>query len=97
MYKYRCITQTTTWLNCFLLFCSDLAVVIFPTLFADIKRPNKKSTQVPRAVGRVTYCPCPLSSFTLLYAKRGILRNKTIEDKLVFIPNDVKQTKFTLM
>ncbi len=39
---------TTTWpkwwvlllANCFLLFCNDLAVLIFPTLLADIQRPS---------------------------------------------------------
>ena len=37
-----------TQANCFLLFCSDLAVLIFTTLFADIQRPNWKSAQSQR-------------------------------------------------
>ena len=46
--KYICITQTTTWLQSWgsfssaskMLFCSELAVVIFTMLLADIQRPN---------------------------------------------------------
>ena len=34
--------------NFLLLYCSDLAVLIFPTLLADIQRPNWKSAQGPR-------------------------------------------------
>ena len=34
--------------NCSLLLYSDLDVLIFPTLFADIQRPNWKSAQGPR-------------------------------------------------
>ena len=70
MYKYRYITQTSTfpkWLeffcllaNYFLLFCRDLAKFIFPTLLADIQRPNLKSVQGSHPVGRVRYSSCPL-------------------------------------
>ena len=34
--------------NWFLLFCSDLAVLIFPMLLVDFQRPNWKSAQGPR-------------------------------------------------
>ena len=69
MYKYRCITQTTTmpkwWgpflsaskLLSFLLY--DLPLFTFPTLFSDIQRPEG-----PDFVGRFTYRLCPLYSFT---------------------------------
>ena len=52
--------------NCLLLFCMNLAVLIYPTLLADIKRPNSNSAQGPHPVGRVTYM-CPLNCFTLIY------------------------------
>ena len=31
--------------NCFLLFRSDMAVFIFPTLLLDLQKPNEKSAQ----------------------------------------------------
>ena len=49
MYKCRCITQITNWFQWWgpssaskLLsaLCSDLAVLKFPTLLADVQRPN---------------------------------------------------------
>ena len=60
-----CITNTTTW--SFLsaskllsaLFFSDLAVLIFPKLMADIYRPNLKP-QGSHPVDRVTYSSYPL-------------------------------------
>ena len=65
--KQRCITQATIWpwswgpfrllANCFLLFCSDLAVLIFLTLLADIH--NLKTALGPHPVGEVTYSSCP--------------------------------------
>ena len=51
---YRCIIQTTSpsggnlfrlIANCFMLFCIDLSVLVFPTLLADVQRPNWKSFQ----------------------------------------------------
>ena len=46
--------------NCFLLFCGDLAVLIFLTLLAS-QRPYKKSAQGPNPVGRVTYSSGPFA------------------------------------
>ena len=31
--------------NCFLLFCSDLAVLIFGMILVDFQRPNRNSAQ----------------------------------------------------
>ena len=50
--------------NCSLLFCSDLAVLIFPLPFADIERPNRMSAQSPR-VGTYSYLT-PSPSIILL-------------------------------
>ena len=58
MYKYRCITQTTTLpfggdnfrllANCFLLlFCNDLTVFILPTLLAGIRTQLKVGSGSP--------------------------------------------------
>ena len=73
---YRCITQTTTWplswwplrllANCFLLFCSDLAELIFTMLLDDIKRPIWKSAQGPRGGDIQLFNPFPLYCFTLI-------------------------------
>ena len=51
--------------NCFLFFCRDLAVSIYPTLLADCNRPNRKSGQGLQSVGRVSYSPC----YTLMVKK----------------------------
>ena len=52
--------------NCFLLFCRDSTILIFPTLLADFNDPIQKTGQVFHPVGKVTYCSCPLYSFSLL-------------------------------
>ena len=52
--------------NCFLLFCSDLDMLIFPTLLDDIQRLNLKSVQSPNPVNIKFYNQCPLYSFTLI-------------------------------
>ena len=41
--------------NCFLLFCSELAVLIFTMLLDDIPRPNGKTAQVPRGINLMFY------------------------------------------
>ena len=51
--------------NCFLLFWSDLAVLIFAMLLADIQRPNWKSTQGPQL-----FNPFPLYYFTFIISHR---------------------------
>ena len=48
--------------NNLLFFCRDSTVFIFLSLLAV--RPNTKSGQDPRTMGRVTYSSCPLYSFT---------------------------------
>ena len=68
-WKNKYITQTTTWdlfrllTNCFLLFCSDMAVLIFPTLLVDFQGLNQMSGQ---GFGKGTYSyltPSPISCF----------------------------------
>ena len=53
--------------NCFMLFCSDLAVLIFPTLLADI--PNWKSAKGPHPVNTQVLNPCPLYYFALIFCR----------------------------
>ena len=53
--------------NYFLFFCSDLAVLIFPTLLIDFKRPNWKSAQGPRGGVNQLFNPSPLYCFTLIF------------------------------
>ena len=78
IYNYKCINQTNTWIhwwwpffrllaNCFLLFCSDLAVLIFPTPFADIQRHHWKLAEGPRGGDIQLFNPFPLYCFTLMY------------------------------
>ena len=52
--------------NCFLLFCSDLALLIFPTLLVDLKRPNYRLAQGPQVGDIQLYNPFPLYDFTLM-------------------------------
>ena len=64
--------------NCFLLFCSDLAVLIYVTLLADIQRPNCKLAQGRRGGDLLLFNPLLLYCFTLMLGlsnfnlKRGI-------------------------
>ena len=51
-------------------------MLIFPTLSANIQRPNYKSAQRPHPAGRVTYSPCPLYSFILKSLKENIYQLK---------------------
>ena len=55
--------------NFFLLFCSDLAMLIFPTLLADIQRPNLKrhSVHEVRTFSYLTFFP--FYYFTLISAQ----------------------------
>ena len=48
--------------NYFLNFCSDLAMLIFPS--SDIQGPNWKSAQGPHPVNIQSFNPCPFYSFT---------------------------------
>ena len=51
--------------NCFMLFCRDSAVFIFPTLLPDFKDLiYTKSGQGHSPEGKVTYISCTLYSFT---------------------------------
>ena len=77
MYKYRCITQITTWpqcggnlyhliVNCFLLFSSDLAYIsVYSGWYSKTQIESQHRVRHP--VSRVTYSSCPLYYFTLLY------------------------------
>ena len=74
MYKYRCITQITTWLKWWGPFLSAskllfgcVCIYIFLTLLADIQISNWKFVQGLHLMGRVTYSSCPLYSFTLIF------------------------------
>ena len=49
-----------------MLFCSDLAVLIFTTLLADIQRLNLKSAQGPRGEDMQFFNPFYLYCFTLI-------------------------------
>ena len=49
--------------NCFVHFCSDFDVLIFPTLLADIQRPNWKLAQGPQPVNIELFNPCPVYSY----------------------------------
>ena len=52
--------------NCFMFFCRDLAVFIFPTLLAYFKVPIQNLEKIPHPVGRVTQSSYPVYSFTLI-------------------------------
>ena len=78
MYKYRCMHNPDNYsggdlfrllANCFLYYCSDSAVFIFPTLLTDIQRPNLNLAQGPHHtwIKLHKYSLCPLYSFTLMH------------------------------
>ena len=68
IYKYRCITHFVCWqITLFCFFCSDLAMLIFPKLMADIQRPNRKSAQGPRGGDLELLKPNPLYCFTIIF------------------------------
>ena len=55
--------------NCFLLFCSSFVVLKFPSLLANIQRPNWRLAQGPQPVSTQLFDPCPLYSFTQMHAQ----------------------------
>ena len=58
--------------NCFVLFCSDLAVLTFPTHLADIQRHNKKSAYGFRGREIQFLNLLPPLLFTLIFLQWGI-------------------------
>ena len=55
--------------NCFLLFCSSFVVLKFPSLLANIQRPNWRLAKGPHPVSTQLFDPCPLYSFTQMHAQ----------------------------
>ena len=76
--------------NCFLLFCSDLAVLIFPRVMVDFQRPNWKSAQDPWGGDIQIFNPFPFYCFTLV----SILSHNTLNNFPFLATNKAKQTKY---
>ena len=72
MYKYRCITQTTTWIQCLGPFTSaskSLSSVLQRLCCVNISDAISwhSKTQLKIGTGNMTYSSCPLYHFTLMF------------------------------
>ena len=72
-------------------FCSFVALLIFPTLLADVQIPNKKSAHGPQPVVKQSFNPCPLLSFILMLFQL-ILRGNGVT--IMYMSDDDKNYPF---